>query len=498
MLTDKKKLVFVCLSALMSSLPFSFPNLFFLTLIFPSLFFFVLNKEESSKKSFLYSFLFSLIYYLGVHYYFIALYPLDFAGLSNIASLGVVLVGWVGISLFQGAELSLFLFLYKKLSPKSSSLSPFLLAFLFALCEYVQSLGFLGFPWGMLSLTQYKFLPFIQSLSLFGANFLTFLIVLVNALFAQGFSSKKKAPFVLALTLLFTNTLFGAVRLNISEPTGESIKASVVQPSILSYEKWSGANSLDTHITLSEEISDTDLILWPETAIASQLVGVDYKTEKIKSLLDEKDCTLITGAFHDEKDSTYNAAVCFDGENVSVYKKQHLVPFGEYVPARDVLEICLPFLTDINMLSYDLSSGKESTVFKTSNGNIGTLVCFDSIFPSLARNSAKGDAELLCIITNDSWYKDSTALYHHNAQAVFRAVENNRFVVRCANSGVSSFIDSRGRIMYLSAPYEVVTHTQEVKLIRDKSLYTLTGNIFPIISLAFIAVFTAIKKKKQI
>jgi len=490
----KKRYLAVFISALVSSLPFSFSQLWFLTLAFPSVFFYLLFKSEDKKEIRHISFIWAVTYYLGIHYYFIALYPLDFAGLSNFASLLVVIIGWIGISLFQGSELALFFILFKRINKKLNLLSPLVLGALFALCEWLQSLFWFGFPWGQLALTQHAFLPFIQSLSLFGPYFITFIIVSINGCLALFFTSKKRLPLILALLIFVSNTVFGTIRLYTEPLVDKSVSVAIVQPSLMSGEKWDltkGKSAFDVHVKMSEKLNGADLIVWSETAVPSDLADSSYRMEIINNLLREKDCDLLTGAFHGK----YNAALYIDENGVSTYFKQRLVPFGEYVPMRGFIEAVLPFMADINMLSSDLSAGEESTVFETDNGKIGALVCFDSIFTNLARNSAKNGAELITIITNDSWYKTSTALTHHNAQAVFRAVENNRWVVRCANSGISSFIDSRGRITTQTEPLECTSVTENVSLVKNKTLYTLTGNIFTPITALLLAAYVLLCKK---
>ncbi len=490
------KLTLIILSALLSSLPFSFPSLSFLPLVSLSVFFYIISLEQSAKKSFFYTLLFAFVYYLGVHYYFISLYPLDFAGLSNAASVAVVLVGWWGISAFHALFIALAAFVYKKLFHRETLLSPFALASLFTIFEFLQSLGFLGFPWGHLYLTQSGFLPFIQSSSLFGPYFITFLIVLINALLANFYKSRNKLFLYVAFLVFSLNLSYGIFSLATPATFSKTLSASVVQPSIVSGEKWSGKSGLDLLLELSDTDEKTSLIIWPETAIPSNLLDSEQKVDKIYSLIEKTDASVITGAFFEEEDRIYNAAVFFDREGVQLYFKQHLVPFGEYVPLRPVIETLLPFLSDINMLSYDLTGGTQSTVFDTAEGKVGALVCFDSIFTSLARDSVKNGAEVLSIITNDSWYKTSRALYHHNAQAVFRAVENHRSVIRCANSGISSFIDPCGRILYMSEPDERVIHTQTIQLSGRKTLYTVTGNVFLYICFVFLLI-CVFKKKKQ-
>jgi len=497
----KKKYALTALSAVLTALPFTFPSLFILTLVSPTLFFYYLYQTDTFKSTLKLSFLWVSLYYLGVHYYFVSLYPLDFAGLSNGASIAVVLIGWVGISLFQGVELALFLCIFKKLSKRMTALTPLLSASLFVLCEWFQSLGWVGFPWGQISLTQYKFLPYIQSLSLLGPYFLSFITVLTSSLLAYFFLVKKKWSVIAAVSVFCLNVCYGIIVMSLPTNTSGKLDVAVVQPSILTEDKWSalkGKSLFDINMGLSKEVKEADLIVWSETAVPTDILSHERYVEEMDEFVSENDNALIVGAYYDDAEGdSYNAAIYVDRESLSLYFKQHLVPFGEYVPWRDFFEACLPFLTDINMLSRDLASGEESTPLDTRYGKIGALVCFDSIFTDLARRSVKNGAELITVITNDSWYKDSPALYHHNAQSVFRAVENRRWTVRCANTGVSSFIDEHGRIAYVSEPYETVAHSESVELIKSTTLYTQVGNLFVIVLFIFVLAVPTIELIKR-
>ncbi len=496
----KNKYVQTVCSALLTALPFTFPSLAPLSLVAPSVFFFHLLKENDKREIRRLSFLWSLVYYLGVHYYFVALYPLDFAGLSSLASLGVVLIGWVGISILQGTELALFFIAFKKLFSKNTFLTPVMLAITFSLCEWVQTLGWLGFPWGQLSLTQHAFLPFIQSLSLFGPYFLSFLIALVNGFLALFYFNRSKKTLVMALVIFVANVGFGMIRLCSSPDTLTELDVALVQPSLMSGDKWDsskGQNAFDVHMRMTEEVKNADLILWSETAVPSELLDNSYRMGRINGFISENDCDMLVGAFDTQGVKTYNTAIYLSSDDPQCYYKQRLVPFGEYVPMRGFIEAVLPFMSDINMLSSDLTPGNESAVFNTRCGKIGALVCFDSIFSSLARKSAYDGAELIAVITNDSWYKTSTALTHHNAQAVFRAVENNRWVIRCANSGISSVIDARGRVTASTEPLEETTLCERASLVAEKTLYTTTGNIFTPISFLVLVGYYLIQKKKE-
>ena len=496
----KRKYIFTALSAFLTALPFTFPSLFVFTLVSPALFFYYLYESQGFKQTFKLSFLWTSIYYLCVHYYFIALYPLDFAGLSSAASIAVVLLGWVGIALFQGVELALAFCIFKKLSSKNTFLTPLILASCFSLCEYLQSLGWVGFPWGQIALTQDKFLPYIQSLSLFGPYFLSFVTVLISALVGYFFYTKKKSFAIAAAGLLVLNLSYGVIYMSTPSNVVSKANVSVVQPSILTEEKWihlKGKSLYEIHMALSEEVKDSDIILWSETAIPTDIISHERYSQGIRDFSEENSTSFIVGTYYDDSEgNSYNAAAYLDSDSTSIYFKRHLVPFGEYVPWRDFFEACLPFLMDINMLSHDLASGDESNPLETPFGKIGALVCFDSIFSPIARESVENGAQMFAVVTNDSWYKESVALYHHNAQSVFRAVENRRWVARCANTGVSSFIDEHGKIVYISEPYETVAHTEKVELIEGKTLYTCVGNVFTPLTFIFVFGVAVVSIKK--
>ena len=161
----------------------------------------------------------------------------------------------------------------------------------------------------------------------------------------------------------------------------------------------------------------------------------------------------------------------------NVYAKRHLVPFGEYVPWRPFIEVVFPMLADIGMLSDDLAPGTDSALFDTVNGRIGALLCFDSIYETLTRDSVLDGAELLILPTNDSWFTDSRGVYMHHAQARLRAIESGRWIVRAADTGISSVIAPDGE-SYAEQPPLVEGMALYTATARDNvTLYTRIGNL---------------------
>jgi len=183
-----------------------------------------------------------------------------------------------------------------------------------------------------------------------------------------------------------------------------------------------------------------------------------------------------------DADRLSNSAVLLspDGAIISTYDKIHLVPYGEYVPLRSLF----PFIEKITVGIGDFLPGEDPVVMKTPFAKIGTLICYEIIFPGLVRKFVDRDANVLVTITNDAWFGRTSAPYQHFYMAVFRAVENRVPVVRAANTGISGFIDSRGRIIRKSDIFVEATLTENVAIGNKKSFYTKHGDMFAYVCIA--------------
>ncbi|HEY9841618.1 MAG TPA: apolipoprotein N-acyltransferase, partial [Candidatus Obscuribacterales bacterium] len=201
----------------------------------------------------------------------------------------------------------------------------------------------------------------------------------------------------------------------------------------------------------------------------------------------------------------YNAAVLTepDGTMKQWYYKRQRVPFGEYFPYRNFLT-SIPLLGGIidhlNPMHSDTAPGRDAALFNTRYGKLGTLICFESVYPQVARESVQAGANLLVIVTNDGWYKDAIALYQHLGHAVLRALENDRFVIRAGNTGISAFIDSHGRILAQSKPLDRVALSWRLpqdQLKQNLTLFTRFGD-WPIwLSLLLILLAEILSKTKR-
>lgn len=463
---------------------------------------------ERKKSAYRHGLVFSLGYYGTVYYWFTCLYPLDFAGFSNGVSILLIITAWVGLSLLQGIGTAFVPFFYRKLYRSDRPLlAPFIAAALWCVMEWFQTQFWFGVPWARLAVTQYKILPAIQSASLLGSLFTGFLIVTVNGFLALSYKklrAEKKPGYCAAVAagIVAVNFVFGVVRLSVYKENGDTVKAACIQGNIASGDKWADdslENSLRIYVSLTEravEEEQAELVVWPETVITTYLNLNPYAAGIISGLAKEKSITIAVGAFYTKDGNNYNSVYLFhpDGSvDENVYCKRHLVPFGEYLPMPGLIKAVLPFLAEMNMFSDALVPGTSSELFETEHGKIGGLVCFDSIYETLTLSSVRDGANLMILSTNDSWYRDSAAVYQHNGHAVLRAVESGRCFVRAANTGISSVISAKGEIKTYLQPLVDGYVAADVTFSTERTPYSCVGDLIVWLSFAFLAVTAVIE-----
>ncbi|MAT56356.1 MAG: apolipoprotein N-acyltransferase [Ignavibacteriae bacterium] len=390
--------------------------------------------------------------------------------------------------------------------------------------EFLYSITDFRFPWLILGNSQSKNLLFIQIADIIGANGLSLLIIIINILLylivkeyieSKRLSSSKSAILVLLISLPL---IYGNFRLNNYEITGSRLKVGVVQPNLNPWKKWEAGNlseQLDLYLNLSKEtIKDSaQIIIWPESALPVYLLSSNYPNEvnTIHKFVDANNIILITGMPHinffkeDEAPknakrtntgkylyTSYNSVLMFkpNSRKIDYYGKIKLVPFGEKVP----LVEHIPFLGDLLRWNVGISSwnvGNDTVVFNTNLESIAQeikpagVICIESIYPDFVAQFVDKGANLLTVVTNDSWYGNSSGPYQHKEISVLRAVENRRFLVRSANGGISCIIDPFGNTTIETEMFTKDSFVGEVNLIEEKTFYTRNPLIVPYLSLAF-------------
>lgn len=377
--------------------------------------------------------------------------------------------------------------------------------------EYLREFLLTGFPWASLGYSQYRVLPLIQVADLTGVYGLSFVIVLANGVLyrmLKGTFGRDRREYptagAAALLLILVAMLgYGFYRLNQPE-RGETRKVALIQGDISQDVKWDPAFQEATveiyeRLTRQAKASSPDLVVWPESAAPFFFQYDARYAARIKALAVELKCPLVFGSpaveTRDGRQHYLNSAflVSSTGEVVGRSDKMHLVPFGEYVP----LSRFLPFVHKLVVGIGDFSPGVREVPLNTGRGVVGVLVCFEGIFPELSRAYVNAGARMLVNISNDAWYKRSSAPYQHLSMTVFRAVENRVPLVRATNTGISAIIDSRGNILGSTPLFREAVLTGEVKLGEGGTVYDRYGDLFAGSCLAASALiaFLAFRKK---
>jgi apolipoprotein N-acyltransferase len=372
--------------------------------------------------------------------------------------------------------------------------------------EYLRSLLLTGFPWGILAYSQFDRLHIIQISDMFGVYGISFLVVLFNAAgyVALLFLAKNpwgghvvgkagvSAAVLLAVVPLGLGLVYGDRRLAaVSEAmsSAASTRVAVVQGNIDQARKWDPAFQISTtqkyvDLTLSAATQKPDLVVWPETATPFYFDASPKLTRLVTDTVKKVNVHLLVGSPSaregPEGRSYYNSAylVAPDGRVLGRYDKVHLVPFGEYVPLKHLLFFVDKMVAQVG----DFSSGKKGHTLAWRNDEpaIGVQICFEIIFPELCRSLVKNGAGVLVNLTNDAWFGRSSAAYQHFSMTVFRAVENRRSLVRCANTGISGFVDPAGRILARSNLFEDAVMVRDVPAMTGMTIYTRMGDVLPL------------------
>ncbi|MFA5310759.1 MAG: apolipoprotein N-acyltransferase [Candidatus Omnitrophota bacterium] len=431
----------LCLSsALLLALPFLTPR-FSLFAWFGFVPFFLMLRGKCALRAFILSYLTGIIFWCVTIFWLI-----------NVTLLGLIL-----LILYLALYFGLFgVLLCRLINAKYLLLT---VPSLWVILEYARSHFLTGFPWSLLGYSQYLNLHIIQVSDITGVWGVSFLIVMVNtviysALISRPFVSRKTAGLFLFLTFLFSSVIgYGYCRISFLSQinpgdSAKPVKLAVIQPNIPQDLKWQMHSRLFImqryfELTNMAVKDNPDLIIWPE---ASLPVVLEEELEYFLSLRDyiaENQRPLLFGSVTSRGSLYYNSALLISGqgEPLNQYDKLHLVPFGEYIPFRGSLR----FLDTIAPIG-DIAGGDDYTIFRFPD-SFGVLICFEDVFPGLARNFVKKGARFLVNITNDAWFGKTPEAYQHLAASIFRAVENRVYLVRCANTGVSAFISPLGKIV---------------------------------------------------
>ena len=428
---------------------------------------------------------------------------------------------------------SLYYMAYKKYGRR---IALFLFPLFWAFTEFLYSITDFKFPWVTLGHSLAYFKSFIQISDIIGSFGLGILVIYINVFFYLAYKNyihRKKylAPIFIAFVLIILPMIYGVVRVSTLDPQNDSISIGVVQPDLNPWKKWEAGNldqQLDQYLApSSKEVENgAKLIVWPETALPVYLLGGGYEriVNRIHTFCDTNNVYIMTGMPYASYyfDSTkapveakktksgtyytsYNSILLFqpNKQDVPMYGKIKLVPFGEKVPFVE----SIPFFGDVFKWNVGISSwneGTEQKVFEieTEDGihKIAGVVCIESIYPKFISGFVKKGAELIIVVTNDSWYGDLSGPYQHRDISVLRAIENRRTVIQAANGGISYVIDKYGNTLIDTKMLIKTSFMYNVELSSESTIYASTTYVLPAISILtslFIMLVSIIEKTKK-
>ena len=496
------------ISMVLTALTLIFPKLGFLEWIslipfFLGVFIYCADEEKGLWRTYWCGFLTVFVYYFVVYHWFISLYPLDFIGMDNASSVVVVIAGWIGLSVLQALPGGLIFLIFKLLQrggvfDRTPILRPIVLSALWIVFEWSSTFGWTGVPWGRLCIGQSEYLPVLQSVSLLGPYLISFLLLLVNGFLAYAILNyrtlgKALLSASLAAVLLLSNLLigFGLMRKNDGERV--TVKVAAIQGNVDMDAKGGALKELMRvygDMTREAVAEGAQIVVWPESIFPYRMNRYTVLEDFVTELAAECKVTLIIGALYAGEDGNcYNTLymVTPDGKlSDTLYHKRHLVPFGEYVPMRDLIMTLIPPLAELS-LDEDFTPGTETALFETEWGKLGGLICFDSIYEELTRASAKDGANLMMLPSNDSWwFNTSVETYQNETQAMLRAIESGRCLVRAGNTGISSIITEHGEHKAWLAPETKGIAIADVEMCTETTLYTRVGNLLVYLCMAFV------------
>jgi apolipoprotein N-acyltransferase len=386
------------------------------------------------------------------------------------------------------------------------------LAALWVLIEWVRTWLFTGFPWLTLAASQWQRPLMLGLAPITGAWGVSFVIILVNLGLASHLErlrlprEKRRGRFSLEMAVALVVLLacsFGLGRDFLGQKREPWARVGIVQPYIPQEQKWDEAVARDVVRILESETAkvaalEPDFLLWPEAATPWVLTERGDLRNWLGRIARDSRVPLLAGVVALDRtgddEQWFNSAVVIDPENgvqPERYVKRHLVPFGEFVPIRPVfgwLEKFVPIGGD-----FVRGTSVAPLTVSTSKGprEAGVLICYEDVFPNLARTATRAGAEVLVNVTNNAWYGEGAAAYQHAAHSVLRAAENRRPVVRSGNGGWSGWIDEYGSIratlkdehgsVYFRGG-ETVAVTRDARWIGRETFYTRHGDWFVVVS----------------
>ncbi len=442
-----------------SLLPLAFAPFYWwpLAILIPALLIWLIDAETDLRRLFVFGGLFGLGYFgFGVYWIYNSLY--DFGMASPVVASAITALMVCVLATFPALSLLSLGYCKRHLGQRSLWFLPLIW---FAL-EWLRGWVFTGMPWLSLGYSQTSS-PLSGFASVVGVYGISAVCMLLAVTLYQVIRNRRYK----LISLLLALPLGGMALQNIdwTEAVPGSLKVTLIQGNIPQQIKWrrdQRQNIFNTYWRETVKYWDSDLIVWPETALPGQSGEIEEQVlQPMQQAAIQQNTPIITGLIYkdEETDKFYNSVILL-GEKRSIYHKRHLVMFGEYYPMRWLLDM-LDGLIDIPFS--DLTPGPEQQeLMRVGDLVLGMSICFEDVF-SRDIMKALPQANLLINLSNDAWFGNSTAPHQHMQIAQMRSLETGRAMIRSTNTGISTFIDHKGQIFGQTEQFKTESLTRSVQ-----------------------------------
>lgn len=383
---------------------------------------------------------------------------------------------------------------------------PLAFAGLWVLQEWAKTWLLTGFPWLFVGYA-FSDVPWLASFApIFGVFFLSFVAVLFGASVVEIFRQKMGYIYISFAVVVF-GLILHWINPNWTKPTGESLSVSLIQGNIPQEMKWLTEfryETLQIYADLSRTEWGQDVVIWPEASIPMFQDDADRFMRAVYGEAKKKGSAWITGVpykdlenFNPDKQiypKAYNSVMAIDQSGTTLYKKQRLVPFGEYVPLEGLLNILPDLMGMQDVISFSRGDSKQSPLM-VHGKNIGSAICYEVAYPSITAKNAK-NSEFLLTISNDAWFGTSAGPHQHLQMVQMRSLETGRWFMRATNTGVTAFINEKGQIIKQAPQFVPAVLRADVPSFTGRTPFMIFGS-FPILFISGVLVLLSLIAKRQ-
>ena len=495
----KHKVIYFFLSAILLCTTFAPLNFEFVAWISLFIFILIIDNDILFLNSFIDGLIFGIILFLPLMYWmFYSLYKVIHTGFY------VAIISYILFCLTLSIFIGLSTLIYKKIKIKNTTINRvFLFPSIWVFFEWIRGWIFTGFGWFDIGYTQINNQALKYFLPILGIYGLSWLVISISGVLSliipMVFFKKKTNLTILYLGYLIIIIIIGdnLSNINYTKPYGEKIKVALIQSNIGTSNKWIGSSSIDYYAKQIKNIK-ADIIFTPETAITTfeKFLPTDYLNSLAK-FAKKNNANLIIGMpiIIDQYENYVNAVMLVTNSKRPFYSKYHLVPFGEYIPFKDILSTLYSKFS-IPMVGFVPGNINQKPMV-IGNEKIAFDICYENGFGSELTTASK-ESTLMANVSDMMWYGNTFAMYQHLQLSQARALENQRYFIQVTNSGVTAIIDKSGKVQSELPPFKDIVLYDEVQGMIGITPYQIYRNkIIISICLGIILLSLLLKKFKD-